>query len=297
MASQGFLPARRPLKQLRQRGRVRPRKANGIEEARGFGMRPGGLASSSSATPRSQSFCPERPLTPLSVSSSGFFCDAAESFSTRLAAAVARSLVERYGSLARAFNTLAPQGAFSRTEWMAELEPIQEQLEENGQPLQIIFTKVLGAASLDTVSYENWCCFFQCLRGSHAEDLLDKELGPRHGGPSVRSRRLLAPRGDLGEDPTGLAPAAPAAEPTKSEVPTPSPARSPPAPSPGGFSRPMLKMLMSRHQVEEELSKRYSSTGVVRLPYLPPEARRLSLEGAREPRKVLPSAFTSSLLE
>ena len=38
-----------------------------------------------------------------------------------------------------------------------------------------------------------------------------QELGPRHGGPSVRSRRLLAPRGDLGEEtrPGELRPSSP----------------------------------------------------------------------------------------
>lgn len=169
-----------------------------------------------------------------------------DSFATRLAASLARALVEHFGSLDRAFAALAHAGTglLRRDDWLRELQPLQDQIEDIGPSLGKFFAMIqaVGVAHLDVdvVTCDDWRSFFyQCLVGSHAERLLDQDLGPRRS--SCPHRCPPAPgAGDCGEDPSW---------------------------TDAGTEEPQsrgineLKVLMSPEQVQLELKRRYSSTG------------------------------------
>ncbi|CAE6934319.1 unnamed protein product [Symbiodinium natans] len=159
-----------------------------------------------------------------------------DSFATRLAAPLARALVEHFGSLDRAFAAVArgSTGRLRRDDWLRELEPLQDQIEDIGPSLGKFFTMIqaVGTARVaDVVTCDDWhSFFFQCLAGSHAERLLDQDLGPRRHSCPPRPRPPTLATADCGKEQR----------------------------SPGSNE---LKVLMSPEQVQLELKRRYSSTG------------------------------------
>eukprot|EP00439_Symbiodinium_sp_Y106_P035081 s3278_g4.t1 len=139
-----------------------------------------------------------------------------DSFATRLAASLARALVEHFGSLDRAFAALAHAGTglLRRDDWLRELQPLQEsardsfredQIEDIGPSLGKFFAMIqaVGVAHLDVdvVTCDDWHSFFyQCLVGSHAERLLDQDLGPRRRSCQPQRCPPAPAAGDCGED-------------------------------------------------------------------------------------------------
>lgn len=168
---------------------------------------------------------------------------------TRTAAALARSLVEHYGSLTRAFRAITQDdGQMSLMNWEQELVPLQEHLEEcSGRSLREIFQQIQALEGSELqISYDTWWQFFQdCLHDSHSEHLLCQDLGPRE---------ICRPVGGDEEKLTSDTSASPCQELEQLELPTKV------GPS---FNGGPLKSLMSRQQVETELRRRYSSSGAI----------------------------------
>jgi len=101
----------------------------------------------------------------------------------------------------------------------------------------------------DVVTYEEWRSFFhQCLVGSHADGLLEQDLGPRHRSSLATPGRPPVLLGDQGKDPLCYA--------RREKAPS---SRLRRGSSDAGAHG--LQVLMSPEQVNSELKRRYSSTG------------------------------------
>mmetsp|Transcript_61359 Transcript_61359/g.100294 ORF Transcript_61359/g.100294 Transcript_61359/m.100294 type:complete len:281 (-) Transcript_61359:123-965(-) len=191
----------------------------------------------------------------MSPAGSPFYSDASEPLMRRTAAALARFLVEHYGSLSRAFRAITREGQMSLMDWEQELVPLQEHLEEcSGRSLREIFEQIQALEKSELqISYDTWWQFFQdCLHDSHSEHLLCQDLGPRE-----TQTRPVAEEELTSNDPSACQ--APLNSAPETAVAGPS------------FGGP-LKSLMSRQQVETELRRRYSSSGALgfsRIPLLP----------------------------